>query len=160
MSDLEQLTSAIERASQQYHQLVLLVGPSRTGKTNTLRALAKTGNYRYCNINLELAQRLLELTRNQRARQIERLMHDIVSETATDVVILDNLELLFDTGLQIDPLRLLKSVSRNHTTVASWSGKHDDGLLTYAEPDHPEYKSYRNVEAITVLAGNETRIGH
>lgn len=157
MPELEQLRKAIERAGQKYHRLVLLIGPSRTGKTGALRRLAEEGGYEYRNVNLELSQRMLELTKQQRARQVERLMHDLVDNAATEVVIFDNLEILFDTSLRLDPLRLMKAVSRNRTVIAAWNGQISGGFLTYAEPDHPEHQSYReeDLDVVAVRTGRE-----
>jgi len=58
------------------------------------------------------------------------------------------------------PLRMLKLHSRNKTLVASWNGKFHDGVLSYAEPDHPEYKSYRDVDVVVVPVAKETITSH
>jgi hypothetical protein len=49
------------------------------------------------NVNLELSKRMLELTRTQRSRQVERLLKDVIAAAPGEVVLLDNLEILFDT---------------------------------------------------------------
>ena len=54
----------------------------------------------------------------------------------------DNIELLFDAAFQHDPLRLLQGVSRNRTIVATWNGTLQNGYLSYAVPDHPEFRRY------------------
>ena len=56
------------------------------------------------NVNLELSKRMLELTRTQRSRQVERLLKEVIAAAPGDVVLLDNLEILFDTGLEVEPL--------------------------------------------------------
>ena len=58
------------------------------------------------------------------------------------LVLLDNIEILFDVHLKQDPLRLLQGLSRNKTVVAAWNGSIVDGHMTYAVPDHPEYRRY------------------
>ena len=158
MSVLARLRTATEQAGQRYHRLVLLVGPSGSGKTGSLRALAEQDGDEYRNVNLGLSHRMLELTKKQRPRQVERLMQELVAEGTTVVIILDNLEILFDTSLKVDPLRLLKAVSRNRTVVAAWNGSLSDGFLTYAEPHHPEHRSYReeDVDVIIVQLGTKT----
>jgi hypothetical protein len=55
-------------------------------------------------------------------------------------VLLDNLELLFDISLKLDPLRCLQDLARDKTIVAAWNGTVTAGHLTYATPDHPEYR--------------------
>jgi hypothetical protein len=58
------------------------------------------------------------------------------------LVLLDNIEILFDVHLKQDPLRLLQRLSRNKTVVAAWNGTIVDGHMTYAVPDHHEYRRY------------------
>ncbi len=102
----------------------------------------KHTEFGYTNINLALSQRLLSLTERQRSLQVFRLLNEIVEENGTQVVLLDNIELLFDTSLKQDPLRLLQGISRNRTVVASWNGSIENEHLIYAQPDHPEYRRY------------------
>ena len=153
---LNELTTALDEAGRSYHRLVLLIGPSDSGKTQLLRQLAEERDCDVLNVNLEFSQRMLDVARSRRPKQADRVFREIVSSQPTDIVLLDNLEVLFDTALRLDLLRLLQLASRNQTVVASWNGTLNDGLLSYAEPDHPEYKSYKNVDAITVLAVKKT----
>jgi hypothetical protein len=125
------------------------------GKTKALREVAKQTEFGYTNISLELSQRLLGLTERQKSLQIFRLLNEIVEENGTQVVFLDNIELLFDTSLKQDPLRLLQGLSRNRTVVASWNGKIEHDHLIYAQPDHPEYRRYPTTDLL--LIGVEQR---
>jgi AAA+ superfamily predicted ATPase len=146
----DHLREAIRQAGDLYHRLVVLVGPQGAGKTALLQALAKADGYPLINVNLHLCKGLLELTRNQRTRHVERLFKDVVGSVSGDVVLLDHLEVLFDPGLEVVPLRLLLATSRNQTLVAAWNGTYQDGILTYAAPGHPEFVQYQPVEAIVV----------
>jgi len=139
---VEQIIHNIDQAAQLYHRLILVVASSGMGKTADLREVAKLTQFGYTNLNLELSQRLLGLTERQRSLQIFRLLNEIVEEKSTQVVLLDNIELLFDTSLKQDPLRLLQGISRNKTVVASWNGSIEHEHLIYAQPDHPEYRRY------------------
>lgn len=144
------LDNAVEVALRAYHRLVILVGEHGTGKSSVLRAFADRHGCTPLNVNLELAQRLLGLSKVQRARQADDLFQQLLSGSEGSVVVLDNCELLFDQSLQLDPLRLLQAASRNRTVVASWCGTLEDGVLTYAEPRHPEYRTYTGVDAVLV----------
>ena len=115
----ERLSTSIAQASILYHRLVLLVAPAGMGKTNCLCALAEQQGFRYINVNLELSRCLLDLTERQRALQTPRLLADVVSKNGEPVVLLDNIEILFDVTLKQDPLRLLQGLSRNRTTVTA-----------------------------------------
>jgi hypothetical protein len=86
------------------------------------------------------------------------ILDDIVREEASDVVLLDNIELLFAAELAQDPLRLLQSLSRNRTIVAAWPGLFDGKTLTYAEPGHPEARRYSTPQAVIVRNGDVERI--
>ncbi len=147
------LEQAIEQAASQYFRLVILAGPPGTGKTAALQSVAETLACPLVNVNLELSKRLLELTRTQRSRQVERLLKEVIAAVPGDVVLLDNLEILFDTGLEVEPLRLLQVASRNRTIVASWNGSFRDGTLTYAEPGHPEFIQFKQTEAVVITIG-------
>jgi Cdc6-like AAA superfamily ATPase len=146
------LLEAIRQAAGQYFRLVLLAGAPGSGKTATLRAVAQQQGYPYLNVNLEMSKRMLDLTRTQRSRQVERLLKDVIASVPGDVVLLDNLEILFDPALEVESLRLLQVSSRNRTVVASWNGSHKDGTLAYAEPGHPEFVQFKQVEAVVVTA--------
>jgi hypothetical protein len=136
------LIRRIADAGALYHRLVILVAPPGSGKTATLQAVHQRTAAPLVNVNLELTRSLLEFTERQRALQAPRLLADIVSGTTCDVVLLDNIEVLFDVTLKQDPLRLLQGISRNKTVVAAWSGSVENDHMIYATPDHPEYRSY------------------
>lgn len=147
------LERAIEEAAGQYYRLVVLAGASGSGKTAALQSVAQKLGCPLVNVNLELSKRMLELTRTQRSNQVGRLLKDVIAAAPGDVVLLDNLELLFDRVLQVEPLRLLQSASRNRTVVASWNGNYRDGTLTYAEPGHPEFVQLKQTEAVVIPVG-------
>jgi hypothetical protein len=85
---------------------------------------------------------MLDLTKRQRALQLPRLLGEIVGKATGELVLRDNIEILFDVHLKQHPLPLLKGLSRNQTVVAPWNGSIVDGHMTYAVPDHPEYRRY------------------
>ena len=151
---LNQLEEAIQQASSQYFRLVILAGLPGSGKTATLQSIGHRLGCQVVNVNLELSKRMLELTRTQRSRQVERLLKEVIAAAPGDVVLLDNLEILFDTGLEVEPLRLLQVSSRNRTVVATWSGTYVGGTLTYAEPGHPEFVQFKKVDAVVIPVGN------
>src|SRR5438552_1355021 len=151
MNDLvTNIKEAIQQAANQYFRLVILAGIPGSGKTAALQAVAKNSECPLVNVNLELSKRMLELTRAQRSRHVERLLKEVIAATPSDLVLLDNLEILFDTGLEVEPLRLLQVSSRNRTIVASWSGSYEGGTLTYAEPGHAEFVQFKQFEGIVI----------
>jgi ABC-type uncharacterized transport system ATPase component len=148
-----QLEQSIEQVASQYYRLVILVGAPASGKTTALQTVAKNLGCQLLNVNLELSKKMLELTRTQRSRQVERLLKEVIASVPGDVVLLDNLEILFDTALELQPLRLLQVLDRNRTIVASWNGSFQGGTLIYAEPGHPEFMQFKQPEAVVVTVG-------
>jgi hypothetical protein len=138
----ERIVERIGQAAELYHRLVMLVAPAGAGKTAALQDVHERTAAPLFNVNLELSRRMLDLTERQRALQLPRLLLEIVGASATDVVLLDNIEVLFDISLKQDPLRLLQGLSRNRTVVAAWSGYIEGNNMVYATPDHPEYRRY------------------
>lgn len=136
----ERAIEGIGRAASLYHRLVLVVGAAGSGKTGALREAAARTGAPLVNVNLELSRRLLDHTGRQRALRTQPLLDRITAEAESDVVLLDNIELLFDPALRQDPLRLLRGLSRHRTVAASWNGFVEDGHVQYAAPGHPEYR--------------------
>ena len=138
----DRLMATIGQAAELYHRLVMLVAPAGAGKTAALQDVHERAGAPLVNVNLELSLALLDLTERQRALHLPRLLAEIVAASAADVVLLDNIEILFDASLKQDPLRLLQGLSRNTTVVAAWAGTIAGGHMVYATPDHPEYRRY------------------
>ena len=145
----EKIRQSLQAAEGLYHRLVLLVGETGSGKTGVLRDVAEELGTSVININLALAGELLELTAKQRSLRLPGILDQIAARDRSPVV-LDNLEILFDKDLKQDPLRLLQSLSRNRTVLASWSGIVNSGRLLYAETGHPEYRCYESIDALIV----------
>lgn len=146
----DRVMRGIAQVTELYHRLVILVAPAGSGKTAALQDVHERTAAPLVNVNLELSRRMLDLTERQRALQLPRLLAEIVGASSADVVLLDNVEVLFDVALKQDPLRLLQGLSRNKTVVAAWSGCIDGENIIYATPDHPEYKRYLTKDFLVV----------
>ena len=138
----DQIVTKIDQVAELYYRLVIMAAPSGSGKTAVLQQVSRRVGGRCVNVNLELSRRLLDLTVRQRSLQVPRLLSAILDESESDVVLLDNIEMLFDPSLKQDPLQLLRGISRNVTIVVAWNGVAERGYLTYAVPGHPEYRRY------------------
>ncbi len=145
----ERVLAKIDQAEHLYHRLILIAAPSGSGKTSALQDLAARTGAPLLNLNLELSRRMLDLTERQRAMQLSKVMEDVVGR-GDSLVLLDNIEILFDVTLKQDPLRLLQGVSRNRTVVAAWNGAAEGDYLNYATPDHPEHRRYTRRDLLVV----------
>ena len=145
----EKVLVQIGKAEELYHRLVLIAAPSGSGKTAALQDVATRTGAQLLNLNLELSRRMLDLTERQRALQLPRVLEEVVGRDEP-LVLLDNIEILFDVTLKQDPLRLLQGMSRNRTVVAAWNGTLENGYLSYGTPEHPEYRRYPRCELVVV----------
>jgi ATP-dependent helicase/nuclease subunit A len=134
------ISSYFPQVLEQYHRLIIV--PVQYNYKINFQQVAESTNSRYINVNLELSKLLLELTQKQRSLKAERLLKQIIGNTNNEIIFLEHLEILFDTSLQLDPLRCLQKLARNCTIVALWSGNVENNHLIYAEREHPEYKIY------------------
>lgn len=148
-----QIQDVLPKTQDTYYKLILAVGPARAGKTAALAELAAKHNWPRVNVNLRLSEMLLDLTHRQRAVRVAGILDDTIRDEGSEVVLLDNIELLFAAELAQDPLMLLQSLSRNRTIVAAWPGVFDGAVLTYAEPGHPEARRYPTPQVVIVKAG-------
>lgn len=147
---VEQIRQRLSGISDNYNRLVLLVGPSGSGRTTVLRALADAENIPMLNVGSRISRSLLDLTERQRVLQLPRILENTVTDLRSDLTLLDNTEVLFNPMLKQDPLRLLQGLSRDRTIVASWLGDAEGGYLTYAEPEHPEFRRYPSTDLLLV----------
>jgi hypothetical protein len=151
---LHDLQRALATADDGYYRLVLLVGTPQSGKTARLHELARETGHPLVSLGGRAALSLLEYGDHQRRQRVSGIVAELVAEAAepigASVVLLDDIELLFAPSLAVDPLRLLQTLARNRIVVASWSGTLVGDTLSYADPAHPEYRTYRAPEAILV----------
>ena len=148
LTKLERLISEVGNLNS---KLVLLVGVSRSGKTKLLRELGVKLDIKPLNVGLELGRRLAATPNNKRGFSAGELLREIADKERTDdPLLLDNLELLFEKGLQINPLDLVKRLAHSKRVVAVWPGELRSVRLIYADMSHPEHRDYSR-DGVVVL---------
>ena len=137
--------------------LEIIFGRSGIGKTALMRYWADRHGYSYLNIGSLVSQRTLEYSPAERLNAVQHEFRDAVESAEGDVVLCDNIELLFASELSLDPLRLLKRAARRKAVVAAWNGSYDGSTLSYAVPGHDEYRaySYTDVQDVVLLPIDE-----
>ena len=144
MSDplAERILQRMSQVRELYFHLILVVEAPGVGKAKSLSEVARQIGLPSINASLELSRRMLDLSTRQRALKVASLLDDIITEEEGDSILLDNIELLYNPALRQDPLRLLQNLSKRKPIFVAWKGKIVGDYLTYAEPDHPEYRRY------------------
>jgi len=140
---IDRLERLVEEIAALHSKLVLLIGAPGSGKTALLHALGKNRGATPLNIGSALGSRLAAIPQKQRPLQTNTILRELADQHAVgDLLLLDNIELLFDRTLQLDPLDLLKRHAHARRVVAVWPGELRDGRLVYAEMGHPEHQDY------------------
>ena len=140
---IERLDSLADEIGNLQSKLALLIGPPRSGKGGLIRNLALRRKNLVLNVGVALGRQLLAVPGHRRHLKAAELLRSLADECANDgLILLDNLELLFDRTLQLNPLDLLKRNAHARRVIAVWPGQIHDNRLTYASMGHPEYQDY------------------
>ena len=140
---LAQLEMLIDDIAAVHTKLVLLVSARGGGKTKLLGEFGLKLHIQPTNVGLELARRLATTPFNKRGFSAGELLREIADkERNDDPLLLDNLELLFEPGLPINPLDLIKQLAHSKRVVAVWPGELRGDRLIYADMSHPEHRDY------------------
>jgi len=134
-----ELLNIVNKLDSAAIKLLVFVAPPASGKTQLITKLASSFGLPVINVGKDASQRLLAMTVRQRKLRAEEVVGNLLRGTDHHIVCLDNTEILFDPALSLNPLGLLRNLSRNRLVIATWSGMLEDTSLVYAYPDHPEY---------------------
>jgi len=140
---LEKLDRLVEDMGSLNCKLVLVIGPPNSGKSKLLADLARRRQVTVLSVGSALGRSLLSIPLSHRHLQAQNLLKELEDKSAANgLVLLDNIELLFDRTLQLNPLGLLKRHARARRIAAAWPGELRDNRLFYATMGHPEHQDY------------------
>ena len=141
---LNKLESLVNDMHAIQNKIVLIVGAPQTGKTALLKLLAKSLDTIPVNIGLVMGKRLSAIPQRHRPLEASSILRELADQYTSnnDLLLIDNIELLFDHSLQLTPIDLLKRHAQARRVVAVWPGELRDGRLTYSELGHSEYHEY------------------
>lgn len=138
---LDRLERLVGEIGDLQSKLILLVG--NDDKTRLLRTLAQRLNVAPFNLGVKLGHRLAATPVSERGFSANELLREITDSARGDApLMLDNLEVLFEPSLKINPLDLIKRLAHSRRVVAVWPGEMRDDRLVYASMGHPEYRDY------------------
>jgi hypothetical protein len=128
----EEFDAALGRAASQYYKLLMVVGPTGSGKTAFLRSVSEKYGIPLLNLGLDLSKKLLSLTVSERKLKASDVIADLLDVCGADRLAVDNAEIVFDPALMLNPLGLLQGISRVRLLIWSWNGEMEKLHLTYA----------------------------
>jgi hypothetical protein len=124
-------------------KLLLLIGAPNSGKSDLLQQFAKRRDLKILNVGAALGRELLTIPSPRRHLQASDLLKGLAGEfTSNGLLLMDNLEILFDQGLRLNPLDLLRRHAQARRVIAAWPGALTENRLSYATTGHPEYQDY------------------
>lgn len=147
---IQRIVETVRDGQKSAERLVLLVGRPGSGKSKLLRELSTIRGWRYVNCRTFLTEELLEMVPKVRAQEATNLIARSLESLTAEVVVLDDMQVLFAPVLQVDPLSLLKNLGRKFSIVAAWPGEYDGETLTAATTGQTIPKKY-DAKGLTVV---------
>ncbi len=140
---IKRLGRLVDEITVVHSKLILLIGAPQSGKSALLSTLAKDRHVIKLNLGVVLAKKLSVIAHKQRCLEASTILRELFDRyTNDDLLLIDNIELLFDRTLQLDPLNVLRRHAHGIRVVAVWPGELRDGRLIYADIGHPEHQDY------------------
>lgn len=136
---MSKISLGVETASHMFYRLLIVVSNE---EVEGGRYIGERLGIRRIGVGEKLGEDLLEVPARRRPLKVADLLEDLLVDTKNDGILLDHVEILFDKSLRVDPLSLLRSLSRRRLVVVIWRGEIEAGNLVYGFPGHPEYRSY------------------
>ncbi|MBA4603547.1 BREX-3 system P-loop-containing protein BrxF [Thermoactinomyces mirandus] len=133
---VEAILTSLKEITRHRHQLIFLAGDC--GKYD-FRTLAEKIDAIYLNLSLELSHMLMEIPVHKRPRKVDICFREILTGYSQSLFLLDHIDVLFDSSLQLNPGELLENMSRKVVFVIPWYGQVTDSELIYADPGHLEH---------------------
>jgi hypothetical protein len=144
---LDMVSAGAEWASEMYHRLLVVV--SKDGSQDG-RCIAEGLGIPCVNIGEKLGEKLLEVPTKRRPLEVAGILGNLLDEVGDDGVLLDHIEILFEASLRVEPLTLLRNLSRRRLIVVMWREAIEAGNLVHGFPGHPEFRSYP-ARAVTLV---------
>ena len=155
------VTSCIDKLIHEpkRYKLVLVVGSDDGQRDAVIRELLRQHVYPVLDTGLSLSHELAAIPEARRPLKASSVFKSLIAPNAATsaVVVVDNIGILFDQSLQLDPLGLLEDVSRSTVLVVSWPGTitwNENGTvhaLSHAVPEHDEYRIYPHVDTAAIV---------
>ena len=99
-------------------------------------------DWEWFNLGLIVSQRLLSLDKDMRKHAVADMVKEVIRNTRSDRVVVDNIDLLFSPEYSLDVIKLFIMAADNKNLVILWEGTFKDGLVTYSEPGFKDYHVY------------------
>jgi len=139
---IQLIVECVRETQQAPEQLTLVVGKPGSGKSKIFRELAAMRGWEYVDCGTLLTEEFLELVPKARPMEAPVIMGKILAQKKADVILLDGIQVLFAPVLNIDPLLLMKQLSKKQTILAAWPGEFDGNHLLFHQMGQKDNQKY------------------
>ncbi|RAV19675.1 BREX-3 system P-loop-containing protein BrxF [Paenibacillus contaminans] len=140
---LERLRAEMAGVRSRRYKLLFLL--PETASASAIAGEMEREGIAAINVSLLLSDKLRHVAPDKRpyevAKHVKQAINGHINEYKADVVCLYHIEYLFDLELKQNPIKLLEALSGNIVLLVAWPGGAEQGVLYYADPEHPEYDS-------------------
>jgi len=113
-------------------RILFIVGGPGSGKSLLIRELAEQKGWKYLEAKQLIEEEFLLVPRDERLKLAEDVIRRALTRSDTEVVLLDGINVLFAPILNLEPLDILKTISKTYPIVVGWRG-HLEGDQLYLE---------------------------
>jgi hypothetical protein len=104
-------------------------------------------------VGRELSAALLAESSRRRPSRVQPWLTARLGAMGPGPVVCTGIDVLFEPGLQLDPLGLLLRASRQVRLVVGWPGGYADDVLSYAVPAHAHHRAWRRPDVAVHVLG-------
>ena len=122
-------------------KLLFIVGGPGSGKSKIIRGLAFQDGWKYMEAKDLINEDFLEFARDLRPEMAKEEVCTALKATGSEVVLLDNVVVLFAPILNLNPIALLKNLSKKYPLIVGWRGSFDGEKLYLEHNGNPHYSS-------------------
>lgn len=139
MVTLKDVLAVWEEIKHDEENIMFIVGAPGSGKSKILRALSEDEGWQYIEAKELLSEVIFEVPREGRPARVEEILDEEIKRYGADVVILDSIDILFAPILNLDPVAILKRISKNSSLVVGWKGSVEGDTLYLEHNNDPKY---------------------
>ena len=116
--------------AQDDEKLLIIIGSPGSGKSQLIRELTYQDGWKICEARELFDDEFLEIPRADRP------------DKAITLVMIDNVEFMFAPILNLDPVAMLKKLSRECPIIVSWRGSLEGNTLYFEHNGDPKYAKF------------------
>lgn len=128
--------------AQEEEKLLIITGGAGSGKSKLIRDLTYQDGWKIAEAKELFDDEFLEVPRADRPERAISLVSKAIHRLNARVVMIDNVGFLFAPILNLDPIEMLRKLSRECPLIVSWRGCLDGHTLYFEDHGDPKYAKF------------------